>query len=129
MRTVQVAKSIVTFLMGVDSGPGLMTPDTFWPSQVITTVRRRRSLALGPQLPAHVPESGCPSCACPMAAVQAHARASRNIRNGARNLTAERAERAENIICLFGVLCEFAGSLIHPDRLARHPEGYELRRV
>src|SRR5579871_462734 len=63
MRTVQVGKSILTAPIGTESGPGLISPVTFLPSQFITNVIGLRCFALVPQSPVQVPVRGWPSWA------------------------------------------------------------------
>src|SRR5690349_15696908 len=60
MRTVQVETSTNTLLMGMASGPGLMSPVTFLPSQFMTSVTGCRWVAVGPQSPDQVPVKGYP---------------------------------------------------------------------
>src|SRR5262249_53577641 len=47
----------------IASGPGLIKPVIFLPSQSNTSDTSLRCVAVGPQSPCHVPTSGCPSCA------------------------------------------------------------------
>src|SRR5262252_4392352 len=63
MWTVHLEESSVTTFMGITSGPGLIIPETFLPSQFITIVTWLRCVGVGPQSPDHVPTRGCPSCA------------------------------------------------------------------
>jgi len=73
IRTVQFVTSTKTLAIGTESGPGLIVPVTFEPSQFITTVTWFRRVALGPQSPVQVPVNGWPSCASPGAASLKHA--------------------------------------------------------
>src|SRR5690349_139014 len=60
MRTVQVDTSTKTLVIGMTSGPGLISPVTFLPSQLSTSVIWVRLAAVGPQSPDQVPVSGWP---------------------------------------------------------------------
>src|SRR5579884_299549 len=62
-RTVQVDTSTKTLVMGMASGPGLIRPVTFLPSQLRTSVIWVRLVAVDPQSPDQVPVSGWPCCA------------------------------------------------------------------
>src|SRR5688572_23149321 len=72
IRTVQAAQSTATLASGTASGPGLISPLTVFPSQLITIVTCVRWVAVEPQSPAHVPLSGWPSWAFPPSAYQNH---------------------------------------------------------
>src|SRR5690242_8790447 len=63
MRMVQVAASTYTLVSGMESGPGLIWPVTFLPSQFMTKVTWLRSVGEEPQSPVQVPVRGWPCCA------------------------------------------------------------------
>src|SRR5262245_32739918 len=57
---VHLEESRVAVAIGTLSGPGLINPEIFLPSQLITNVTWVRRVALGPQSPAQVPFIGNP---------------------------------------------------------------------
>src|SRR5689334_2312944 len=78
MRTVQVVGSTKTLTIGAESGPGLIRPLTFFPSQFITSVIWVRWVEVGPQSPVQVPVRGWPCWATPTAVRQSAAKPSRD---------------------------------------------------
>src|SRR5579871_1474471 len=72
IRTVHVDTSTKMLVIGMASGPGLISPVTFLPSQFMTRVIGFRCVAVGPQSPDQVPVRGCPCWAEQTAARAAH---------------------------------------------------------